>query len=166
MKYKDPKTGAKAKVFGTILFVYGTGDPQDKIQDAKAWPIYHKGAIGHYGSFQQAKFLYNAVDWNCITKIAAHSLGADVALWLKVMGVYVEMDLYGPFRAFLWYPKKLKKDIRIFIYGWDPIARFLIPGYHHVVKPTYIKGKGFHPMTDHFRYQDLTPYVDYILEEL
>jgi hypothetical protein len=142
MKYHDPQTGADAKLLddGT-LFVYGTWGKTDVIQDLKVWPTIRKGIIGHRGAFLQAKFLLKALgkDWELVKKIAGHSLGGSVALYLGLW-THLPVITYGAFNPFVfWWRKK---------YG----------------RTVHVKGKGFHPFTDHLRYKQLKEFGINIIE--
>lgn len=166
IKYSDEDTGADAKLFedGT-LFICGTGEDQDVIQDIKFWPTLKQKVKGHKGSKEQADFLYEAVDWSKVKVVYGHSLGGSVALWLSLK-VSQPIKTYGAFRPFVFWQRFPKsKNITNYIYHTDAVPRiFLFRKYRGEV--IRIKGKGFHPFTDHLRYEDLNKYVGYMKELL
>ena len=151
MKYKDLKTGAKAKVFGTTLFIYGTGDDQDIKQDLDF--VLKNGC--HRGASEQADFLCREVDWTGIEKIAGHSLGGAVALILG--DIYdIPVVTYGAFRPFApWY--KPKCESTNYIYGWDLVPR-LFWWRKFGGRTIRVPSKGFHPFKDHQAYPELELY--------
>jgi hypothetical protein len=157
MKYHDDNTGADAQLFddGT-LFVFGTWGRTDILQDLKVWPTIRKGIIGHRGSYEQARFLLNAIgrDWEKVTEIHGHSLGGSVALFLGLW-TKIFVKTYGAFNPFVWWWKL--EDIPNcinYIYGCDIVPRIFWwrKKYGITVR---LKGKGFHPFRDHISYRKL-----------
>lgn len=166
MRFSDHVSGADAILFDDgVLFIKGTGDKVDIKQDLKSRLIRYKNTFGHRGSKQQADFLYEAVDWSRVNLIVGYSLGHSVALWLGIL-TQKEIIGYGGFRPFAFW-QKLSNTPKAtnYIYHTDIVPRiFWFRKYYG--KVVRIKGKGFHPFSDHFRYQDLRKYLSYIKDEL
>jgi hypothetical protein len=166
MKYHDPQTGADAKLLddGT-LFVYGTWGKTDVIQDLKVWPTIRKGIIGHRGAFLQAKFLLKALgkDWELVKKIAGHSLGGSVALYLGLW-THLPVITYGAFNPFVfWWRLKDTPEAVNYVYGADIVPR-IFWWRKKYGRTVHVKGKGFHPFTDHLRYKQLKEFGINIIE--
>lgn len=168
-RYDGIDTDVDARLYSDgALFIYGTSSKQDIIQDLKWFPSIFQEIKMHLGSLEQAKELELLLgdDIKLIKEIKAHSLGCAVAEYFTCK-YPISAALYGGFRPFpLWYRMK-HNDSKVinYIYHTDIVPRiFFWRKYSGEV--VHIKGKGFHPITDHLRYQDLNEYVGYMEDEL
>jgi len=75
--------------------------------------------------------------------------------------------LVGPDDAeFLWKPKISPRTVN-YVYGWDIVPRLFWLIRRNYGKAKKIKGKGFHPFTDHLRYPALKQFgIKGLKEEL
>ena len=163
--YADSKTGANAKHFGRTLFIFGTWGKTDVLQDLDIMLKRDCGACGHRGAWEQANWLRENVDWSRVGFISGHSLGGAVALWLGLM-TQKPVETYGAFQTFLWKPKTGPRTVN-YVYGWDIVPRLFWLIRRNYGKAKKIKGKGFHPFTDHLRYPALKQFgIKGLKEEL
>ena len=155
--YADPISGANARHWDEVLFCYGTHGETDIKKDLDCRLVKAYGAIGHRGAYDQAEYIFNAVeDWSEVQEIAGHSLGGAVALWLGLM-TQKPVTTYGAFKVFWNFPKNHPFAVN-FCYHSDLFFHLLWPVLRNYGITGRIKGKGFHPFTDHVRYEALKLY--------